>query len=359
LVDSRVIPRLARYVLREASGLYLLGLAGLCLLLSIDFLSVLARFLVEQGAGAGAVGRLLVFKAPWFLHLTLPIAVVFAVLLASGRLAKDGELRAAYAGGVPPLRLLWPIVAAGALVSGVAVVNNGWLEPAGEAAYQAEIQGFLYARPPAATQTDAAFLVPDEGVYFAARLRAEREDPARAELTGAFVMRPDGSVLAAPRGTWDATERTWTLFDVEVTDDDGRRRIETSAVVPFPLESTPEETLARPQQQTVTDLARRVGTLEAAGADASSARFELHRRLADASSASVFALVAAALGLRVRGRGGAFAWTITLLVLFWAAWTLTGGLFESGVLQPVVAAWATPALVGAIGVGLAWRVSTR
>jgi lipopolysaccharide export system permease protein len=354
-----VIPRLARYVLREASGLYLLGIAGLCLLLSIDFLTVLARFLVEQGAGAAAIGRLLAFKAPWFLHLTLPIAVVFAVLLASGRLAKDAELRAAYAGGVPPLRLLWPIVAAGALVSGVAVVNNGWLEPAGEAAYQAEIQSFLYARPPAATQTDAAFLVPDQGVYFAARLRADRDDLSLAELTGAFVMRVDGSILAAPRGTWDATTRTWTLFDVEVTTPDGQRRVTASETIPFPLESTPEETLARPQQQTLTDLMHRVGTLEAAGADASVPRFELHRRLADASSASVFALVAGALGLRVRGRGGGFAWTITLLVLFWAAWTLTGTLYESGVLQPAVAAWMTPGLVGAIGLGLAWHVSTR
>jgi lipopolysaccharide export system permease protein len=88
-------------------------------------------------------------------------------------------------------------------------------------------------------------------------------------------------------------------------------------------------------------------------------RFELHRRLADASSAIVFALVAGALGLRVRGRGGGFAWTIVLLVLFWAAWTLTGSLFESGVLRAVAAAWVTPAFVGAIGLALAWRVSTR
>jgi lipopolysaccharide export system permease protein len=346
-------------VLREAAGLYVLGVAGLCLLLSIDFLTVLARFLVEQGASAASIARLLAFKAPWFLHLTLPIGVVFAILLAAGRLAKDAELRAAYAGGVSPLRLLVPLVAAGTMVSAVAVVNNGWLEPAGEAAYQAEIKGFLYARPPAATQTDAAFQIPDEGVFFAARLRSERDDLARAELTGTLVIRPDGTVLAAPRGTWDATERSWTLRDVEVTQPDGTRSIEPSLVVPFPLASTPEETLARPQQQTLTDLSHRIRTLEAVGADASSPRFEFHRRIADASSAAVFALVAGALGLRVRGRGGGFGWTITLLVLFWAAWTFTGALFESGVLRPVVAAWATPALVGAIGVALAWRVEAR
>jgi lipopolysaccharide export LptBFGC system permease protein LptF len=93
----------------------------------------------------------------------------------------------------------------------------------------------------------------------------------------------------------------------------------------------------------VSDLRRRVQSLEAAGADASGPRFELQRRLADASSAAVFALVAGALGLRVRGRAGGFAWTIALLVLFWAAWTLTGTLYESGVLGPTLAAWVDTA----------------
>lgn len=354
-----MIPRLARSLLREASGLYLLGIAGLCLLLSIDFLTVLARFLIEQGAGLGTVGRLLAFKAPWFLHLTLPLGVVFAVLLTSGRMAKDAELRAAYAGGVPPLALLWPLVAAGALVSLVAVVNNGWLEPVGERAYQAEIQGFLYARPPAATQMDAAFVVPEHGVFFAGRLRADRDDPSRAELSGVLAVLPDGTVYAAQRGWWDAASRTWSLEEAEVTRPDGSRSIEGTATLAFPLASTPEETLERPQQQTLADLGERIRSLEAAGADAGQPRFELHRRLADASSAAVFALVAGAVGLRVRGRSSGFAWTIVLLVLFWATWTLTGAMHDSGVLRPTVAAWSTPALVGAIGAVLAWRVGTR
>ncbi len=354
-----MIPRLSRYVLREAAGLYLVGVAGLCLLLSIDLLSVLARFLVEQGATWASVGRLLLYKLPWFLHLTLPVAVVFAVLLVSGRLAKDAELRAAYAGAVAPGALLIPLVLGGVVVSGLALVNNGWLEPIGEAAYQREIQGFLYVRPPAAMQTDAAFVVPDQGVFAAARIRAERDASHRAELLGVLALLEDGTVVSAPSGTWDAEARTWTLDDVERTTPGGERERLAQLSLPFALEATPEETLARPQQQTLTELQRRVRAAHAAGSDAAVPRFELHRRVADASSATVFALVAGALGLRVRGRSGGFGWTIALLVAFWAAWTLTGGLFETGVMGPVAAAWATPALVASIGAVLAWRVTHR
>lgn len=348
--------RLGRYLLREASGLYLIGVAALCLLLSIDLLSVLARFLVEQSATLVQVGRLVLFKLPWFLHLTLPLGVVFAILVAAGRLAKDAELKAAYAGGVPPLRLLGPLVAAGLAVSGAAVVVNGWLEPWGEAAYQADIQEFLYVRPPAASQSDAAFFVDGTGTFFAARVRADRERADRADLTGVLVVLGDGRTVTAPRGVWDAGAREWQLEGALVTDagaDASATRSVGGLSLPFPLEATPEATLTRPDQLTLTGLMARVREVRAAGGNVAAAAFALHRRLADASSAAVFALAAGALALRVRGRATGLALTITLLVSFWALWTFTGTLFDQGVLGPLTAAWATPALVAAAGVGLA------
>lgn len=353
--------RLGRYLVREVGQMYLLGVAGLCLLLSIDLLSVLARFLVEHGATAGAVGRLVVFKLPWFLHLTLPLAVVFSILVATGRLAKDAELKAAYAGGVPPARLLAPLVAVGLLVASAAVAVNGWLEPWGEAAYQREIQGFLYARPPAATQVDAAFSIDGLGTYFAARVRADRDDPARAELSGVLAVLQDGRTVTAARGTWDAVPRTWTLEGARVTAPGASEGepLGDPLVLAFPLESTPEQALMRPQQQTLTQLVDRVRDLRVAGGDVAQARFALHRRLADASSAAVFALVAGALALRVRGRGAGLGWTIALIVAFWANWTLTETLFDRGVLGALAAAWATPVSVAVAGVGLGWWVTRR
>jgi len=358
----RVTTRLGRYLLREAAGLYGVGVASLCLLLSIDLLSVLARFLVEQSASFAQVGRLVLFKLPWFLHLTLPLAVVFAILVAAGRLAKDAELKAAYAGGVPPGRLLVPLVLGGLGVSAVALVVNGWLEPWGEAAYQADIQAFLYVRPPAASQADAGFAVEGVGTFFASRLRADRDDPSRADLTGVLVVLADGRTVTAPRGTWDATERTWRLEGARETPAGADATATTTVdllTLPFPLEATPEATLARPDQQTLTDLAQRIDELRAAGADVAAARFALHRRLADASSAAVFALAAGALALRVRGRGAGLAMTIALLVGFWATWTLTGAMFDQGVLGAITAAWATPAAVGLAGVVLAVGTARR
>lgn len=343
--------RLARYLLRETAGLYFLGVAAFCLLLSIDLLSVLARFLIQQGATLGQVGLLLLYKLPYFFHLSLPIAVVFAVLLATGRLAKDSELKAAYSLGARPAALLLPLAALGALVTVVSLANNGFLEARAETAYQHMIDDFIYVRPPAQVQTNASFRIDGEGIFYAARIRGDLHDLKEAGLQGVLVLLNDGTVLTAPSGTWSSASKTWTLEDAERSQGSGRPVSAGTVTVPFPLEATPNQTLARSETLPLDELWRQIQRLRQAGGDAGPLLFQFHRQVADAFSAVVFALIAAALGLRVRGRASGFAWTIILLVAFWAMWFFARSLYEAGALGPVEAAWMTP-VIGAVGAAL-------
>ncbi|MEJ2665538.1 MAG: LptF/LptG family permease [Deinococcales bacterium] len=351
--------RLARYLLRETAGLYLLGVAAFCLLLSIDLLSVLARFLIQQHATLGQVGSLLLFKLPYFLHLSLPIAVVFAVLLATGRLAKDSELKAAYSLGARPLELLLPVALLGALVGAVSFVNNGFLESRAEAAYQHMIDAFVYVRPPAQAQTNASFKIAGEGVFYAASVRGDLRDHRQASLQGILVLEDDGTVLTAPTGTWSSAARTWTL-ERAVRSASGSPPTSVGTVtLSFPLQATPSQTLARSDTLPLNELGRQIARLKQAGGNASQLLFQYHRRIADAFSALVFALFAGALGLRVRGRAAGFAWTIVLLVAFWALWLFSQNLYEAGALGPVAAAWLTPVASGMGATVLAvWRLGT-
>jgi len=335
-----------------------LGVATICLLQSVDMLSVLARFLVQNEATPADTGRLLLYKVPWFLHLGLPVAVVFAVLLACGRMAKDSELKAAYAAGIPPRTLFWPLVAFGVAVGVVSFLNNGFLEARAEAAYQAKVDEYLYVRPPAELQVNVAYAV-DGGVFYASRMRSEPADPARARLSGVLVVEPDGAVLAALDGEWDSEERVWRLFAAERTPPGGVPAGVGAVSVPFALEATPAQTLARPAELPLDALLARLRTVAAAAGDTRELRYDLHRRLADAFSAPIFAAFAAAIALRVRGREAGFAWTIVLMVLFWAVWVLSGDLFSSGALGPVVAAWLTPVAAAAGAAVVAARTLPR
>lgn len=336
------------------SGLFVLGVAAVCLLLSIDLLSVLARFLVEQQAGVSAVLRLLASKVPWFLHLAMPVAAVFAVLVSGGRMARDSELKAAQAGGIPPRALLVPALAWGLAVSAVAVVNNGMVEPRAERAYQAIIDDFLYGRPPVASERDVSYLI-DDTIFHAARVRADRDDPELAALSGVLVRLEDGTVLTAHNGTWDAGASAWTLGPGWRMPPEGDPERRDRTELAFALRAAPSDTLVRADTLPLGELRRRISDRLAAGAEALALRFDFHRRLADAASAAVFTLIAGALALRVRGRAAGVAWTIVLVAGFWAAWTFAAALFDQGVIGPVVAAWSTPAAVTTIGAVLALR----
>lgn len=346
--------RLARSLLRETTGLFLLGVAGVSLLLSIDLLSVLARFLIEQEATPATVARLLAAKLPWFLHLGMPVAATFAVLVAGGRMARDSELKAAQAGGIAPRALLGPLLVWGLAISGLAVVVNGVIEPRAERRYQEIIDGFLYTRPPAASERDVSYLV-GETIFHAARVRADRTGGDDARLEGVLVRLPDGTLLTARSGTWRGDEGTWALGDGWRMPPDGAPEPRAPEVLPFDLEVDPRSALARGETLPLGELTARIAERRAAGADTSDLRFDLHRRLADAASAAVFVLVAGGLALRLRGRAAGVAWTIVLVAAFWAAWTLSAALFDRGVLGPLVAAWATPGAVAAAGSLLAVR----
>ena len=344
--------RLASYVLRETTWLYGFGVAAFCLLLSIDTLTVWAEYLIEQNVSLLDVGRLMLYRTPFFLHISLPVAAVFAVLLATGRLAKDSELKAAYSLGVPPFSLMGPLLVFGLIVSGLAVINNGYLEPRGEVAQEELVTSFWNARPSAETQRDASF-VQEEGVYYAARIRADEADRTRAELSGVLIYRDDGTLLTAQSGTWDSVARTWTLETVEVLPPEASPSEEARIVLPFDLENDAATNLAESETLTLGELWGRIQSAGAAGGDLRDDLFNFHQRLADAFSAFIFVLVASALGLHIRGRSAGFAWTIVLIVFFFALWTLSENLFEQGVFSPIVAAWATSGVVGLVGLGVA------
>ena len=346
--------RLSRYLTHETIGLYLFGLAAFCLLLSIDFLSVWADFLIRQGASIQVIGKLILFKIPFFLHLSMPIASVFAVLLATGRLAKDSELKAAYSLGVPPLRLLVPLLFLGLIISLLALFNNGYLEPKGEIAHSEEVEKFYSQKPPAETQNDISYVIEDQGIYFAGEVRADEENPNLAHLSGVLISKEDSSRISAREGVWDSDAKIWTLTGAQIIDKEGNR--EEALTIDFPFEIEAEVALSLADEETLTIIAlwQRLRSEKRAGSEVSELAFAFYRQIADAFNAFIFVLIAGVLGLHLKGRSTGFAWTIILLVIFYFIWTLSENLFEEQLLSAFAAAWFTSLVVGSIGMILAF-----
>jgi lipopolysaccharide export system permease protein len=106
---------LNRYLLREIAIPFGLGLAIVTLILLIARILKLVELVVNRGAPAPGT-EALSYILPAFLELTVPMALLLAVLVALGRLSSDSELIALNASGVSLYQLLAPVAAFAAAV---------------------------------------------------------------------------------------------------------------------------------------------------------------------------------------------------------------------------------------------------
>ncbi len=94
--------RIDRYILKEAFPPFVFGLFTYIFLLLVSNLLGQAKWIV--GFPFWGVAKWLLYQVPLVINQTLPVALMLAVLLAFGRLARENELLVMRAGGIPLLR---------------------------------------------------------------------------------------------------------------------------------------------------------------------------------------------------------------------------------------------------------------
>lgn len=111
---------LDRYLLREISVPFVLGLTLFTLILLIARILKIIELVVNRGVPFFKVLLLFSYILPGFLEITVPMALLLAVLIALGRMASDSEITALRAAGIGLARVTRPIL----LFAAVAFVAN-------------------------------------------------------------------------------------------------------------------------------------------------------------------------------------------------------------------------------------------
>lgn len=104
---------LSRYLLRLHIGPFVFALGALTSLLLLNQIAKRLGDLVGKGLPWSVVVEVFALSVPFIVTMTLPMAVLVAVLYATSRLAGDSEVSALGAGGVSLWRILRPLVLAG------------------------------------------------------------------------------------------------------------------------------------------------------------------------------------------------------------------------------------------------------
>jgi len=111
---------LSRYLLRECVGPFLFALGALTGLMVLNQIARDFSDLVGKGLSWAVIGEVFALSVPFIVAMTLPMAVLVAVLYAFSRLGADNEITALKASGVDLVHMVRPVLAAGV---GLALVN--------------------------------------------------------------------------------------------------------------------------------------------------------------------------------------------------------------------------------------------
>ncbi len=120
---------LTRYLIRVHMGPFLFALSGITALIFLNSLSQRVGDLVGKGLPWTVIVEFLVLSLPHVIALALPMAVLVAVLYAFNELVASNEITALAAGGVPPRRLMMPVVGLGVIAAVVMYYFNDRVLP--------------------------------------------------------------------------------------------------------------------------------------------------------------------------------------------------------------------------------------
>jgi LPS export ABC transporter permease LptG/LPS export ABC transporter permease LptF len=357
---------LDRYVWKELGPPFAIGVAVFTFFLFIDRIYQLTNLVITKNVPFHLVFWLLMFMLPAFFTVTLPMAILVAVLLGCGRLAGDLEVIALKAAGVSPLRLLRPFVVAGLatslLISCLTLVVNPW----SAGAFQRQLFTILQTRAVSGVQEhtfSAALgqivLYVDELTPSQLRLKgvlvSDERDPQRSRI----IVAKEGRILS------DERDRRVTLRflngsinEAEIADPQRFRYTAfTLYDMSLPMES-PLSTAGRDEKpelqlplnqllSTAEDLARQ-------GQNVAPYYVEFHKRFALPVAALVFVLVGFPLGVRSHrgGRAVALAASFGIVVSYYIVFTSLEGLALSRRLPPALAIWLPNMVYGVVGITL-------
>jgi LPS export ABC transporter permease LptG/LPS export ABC transporter permease LptF len=120
----------------EVLGPVTLGFLVYTFLLLMQFLFRSAEMIVRRDVPADIVGKLLGLTIPNIVVLTIPMALLFGVLVGMGRLSSDSELVALRSCGISLYQLYRPILVLSLLLTGVNVFLMVWTLPRANHALQ-------------------------------------------------------------------------------------------------------------------------------------------------------------------------------------------------------------------------------
>src|SRR6266498_2024413 len=127
---------LSRYIFKEMIAPTVLGFSFYTFIILMRQLFDFAGMIIKRSLPAATVGKLLLLSLPHIVVLTVPMSLLFGILIAVGRMSADSEIIAMRALGISTRTIYRPVFVFSAVVFLLNLYLINVVMPKGNAQYQ-------------------------------------------------------------------------------------------------------------------------------------------------------------------------------------------------------------------------------
>lgn len=365
-------PIIFRYLFKELIAPFFLGLSVFVFILVMSQFLRLNELIIVHGVGIFAVFKLIFYLITSFLAISIPIALLFSVLMLFGRLSADSELTALKASGFSVYQLVVPVLLFSCLVCVFCLYLTLYLEAWGARSYRREV--FDIGKNKATVGIKEGVFNDD---FFGLVLYTDKVDPKEKTLSHVFIYderdkdRPVS--VTSTQGTLVSSEDLPSVYLVLNRGSIYSSSKDTASVQKIDFEKytinlsldedLTQDTKEKAKWLSLERLKERSAEEEKSG-DIRRAReysIEYHRRFAIAWVSLIFAIMGISLGIKPSRsvKSLSFVYTILLVGAYWVFFINMHNIAVSGHISPMVSVWIPNVVFFLLAIYLLYRANKR
>jgi lipopolysaccharide export system permease protein len=358
-----IVPRIIhRYVFREILVPFAFGLSVFTFILLIARLLRLIELVVTRGVPVMSILRLLTYIMPAFLEVTVPMAMLLAILVAFGRLSADSEMVALRSSGLSLYQLVPPVAIVVALSTTATAALALHARPWGNRSLKSALFEIARTRATAGIKPQVfnddfpGLVIYTEGIDATTdRLRHVLISDQRDSAQHNTIFAREGVMISDPA----AQAVTLRLRDGFIHTTDGRAETEYQTRFQFydvnldlrPMIAGVRQRDRDPKELTLGQLRRAMAAKRTAGLSFVPELVEYHRKFSIPFACIVFGLAAVPLGVQpvraARSRG--FAVSLAIIFVYYILLSVGQALAEHEVIPAVVGLWLPNVVFAVLG----------
>ncbi len=352
---------LHRYVFREILVPFLFGLSIFTFILLIARLLKLIELVVNRGVPAANILHLFAYIMPAFLEVTVPMAMLLAILVAFGRLSADSEMVALRSSGLSLYQLITPVAIFVALTTAATAGLSFYGRPWGNRSLRSALYDIARARASAGIKPQV-FNDDFTGLVIYAEIIDSTTDQLRHVLVSDEREAGQRNTILARDGIMVSNPKTRTLTlrlrngSIRTIDTRGSAEYQTDFQT-YDVNLDLRQALAAakdrqdPKEMTFPQLRRAINSKRAQHLPIGSELVEYHRKFAIPCACIVFALVAVPLGVQpvraARSRG--FALSLAMIFVYYILLSAGQALAEHALVPAFIGLWMPNVIFAAVG----------